>query len=373
MDELQQRYDAVRNILRLEERKARVHELEALTSDPALWEDQSRAVTLMAELAEEKKIIAQVEDAGALLELAREADFSPADRHQVETDIQALEQYALLSGPHDAASAILTIHAGTGGVDAQDWAEMLLRMYLRYVESGTSEAAEERTLSIDRRGWQVAVVELARGEEAGIKRAVLEIRGRHAYGLLKNEAGVHRLVRLSPFNAKNLRQTSFALVEVLPEIEQSHRVTVDEKELRIDVFRSGGHGGQSVNTTDSAVRVTHVPTGLTVTVQNERSQHQNKATALTILQSKLMRLQEVKNAEERAMLKGEFREGSWGNQIRSYVLQPYQMVKDHRTEQESANIQEVLDGNLKLFIESCLRQPQPAEAADPAGPDLSYT
>jgi peptide chain release factor 2 len=247
-------------------------------------------------------------------------------------------------------------------VDAQDWAEMLLRMYLRYVERGSQELPDDRALAIARTGWKADLIERADAEEAGIKRAVIQVTGDFAYGLLKAEAGVHRLVRLSPFNAKNLRQTSFALVEVLPMVDQKTSVQINQDDIRIDVFRAGGHGGQGVNTTDSAVRITHTPSGIVVSVQNERSQHQNKATAMGILQAKLERLQALRNDEERAMLRGELREGSWGNQIRSYVLQPYQMVKDHRTNWETAAVQQVLDGQLGPAIAAYLQHAAPTHS-----------
>lgn len=353
LSELQERFSVLRTVLKAEEKRAELASLKEKAQASTLWDDQEGAVKLLSELSSIEQLVGTLDELEAFLELSE--GLSEADMAQLERDIVKLEQQALLSAEHDKASALLTIHAGTGGVDAQDFAEMLQRMYLRYIESGKTEQVEDRALSVDRSSWQADIIELTRGEEAGIKRAVIEVRGAYAYGLLKSEAGVHRLVRLSPFNAKNLRQTSFALIEVIPEVEQASGVTIDEKELRIDVFRAGGHGGQGVNTTDSAVRLTHIPTGLVVSVQNERSQHQNKATAMKILQSKLVRLQELKNAEETAILKGEFKEGSWGNQIRSYVLQPYQLVKDYRSDFETSDVSAVLDGKIQGLIEAYLK------------------
>jgi peptide chain release factor 2 len=350
--ELIQRLSALEGPLQIEGATSRRTELRQLVEDPALWSDQERAVALTGELANLEKLLTQWQDIHELLGMGEE--LGEQELSQLALDVAALEQRALLSGPHDANGAILTIHAGTGGTDAQDWASLLERMYLRYIEQGKTEASGDQTLAIDRRGWQVEVLERNAGEEAGIKRVTLAVKGGFSYGLLKSEAGVHRLVRLSPFNAKNLRQTSFALVEVLPQIDRAGEVAINDADLQIDVFRSGGAGGQHVNTTDSAVRLTHLPTGLTVTVQNERSQHQNKAKAMQILEAKLARLAELKSAEEVAILKGEFREGTWGNQIRSYVMQPYQLVKDHRNGVETAAVQTVLDGDLKPFIEAQL-------------------
>jgi peptide chain release factor 2 len=352
--DLHHRYAQLAEALDLDHKRIRLAEIETRTQATDLWDNQEEAVSLLAEQTELKKIIDQAEAIAEYLLIGDE--LSEADLATLDKEITALERQLLLSDKHDPASAILTVHAGTGGVDAQDWAEILMRMYLRFVEKGGVEEPSERPLAIDRTGWKASIIELNKGEEAGIKKVVIEIQGRYAYGLLKGEQGVHRLVRLSPFNAKNLRQTSFALVEVLPEIDQATTIQIDEKDLRIDVFRAGGHGGQGVNTTDSAVRITHLPSGIVVSVQNERSQHQNKATALTILKSRLQMLQEVKNSEERAMVRGEVKEGSWGNQIRSYVLQPYQMVKDHRTEWETSSVQSVLDGDLKGAIEAYLSQ-----------------
>jgi peptide chain release factor 2 len=241
------------------------------------------------------------------------------------------------NGPYDANGAIVGIFAGAGGVDAQDWASMLLRMYLRWAENS---------------GFKTKMIDESAGEEAGLKSASFEVSGPLAYGKLKGENGVHRLVRLSPFNAQNLRQTSFAKVEILPEIDEPETVPIDEKDLKIDVFRAGGHGGQSVNTTDSAVRVTHLPTGITVSIQNERSQIQNKETAMTILRSKLAHLQLQQHKENIAELKGPNQSAEWGNQIRSYVLHPYKQVKDLRTGQESSDPKAVLDGELGQFIEA---------------------
>jgi peptide chain release factor 2 len=233
----------------------------------------------------------------------------------------------------------LSIHAGAGGTDAQDWAGMLLRMYVRYAEKA---------------GWSVTTIEESAGDEAGIKSVTIEISGPFAYGKLKGEHGVHRLVRLSPFNADNLRQTSFAKVEIMPKIDRPDEVAIDEKDLKIDVYRSGGHGGQSVNTTDSAVRITHVPTGLVVAIQNERSQLQNRETAMTILRSRLAQLQMEQHAEALSELKGPNQSAEWGNQIRSYVLHPYKQVKDLRTRYETTDPDAVLDGSLDSLINAYL-------------------
>ncbi|MBU6389528.1 peptide chain release factor 2 [Patescibacteria group bacterium] len=349
---LRQRFQALRSVLSIDEKRTELGELELASHAPDLWNDQEQAVRLLSRLNTVQALLEEWEELDGYLSM--EGELSESDLQALDGQITNLEKQALLSGEHDESNAILTIHAGTGGVDAQDWAAMLQRMYIRFVEQGKTEQENERTMSIDRSRWKVELLDLISGEEAGIKKAVLEVQGSYAYGLLKAEAGVHRLVRLSPFNAKNLRQTSFALVEVIPEVEQGKAVQIDEKDLRIDVFRSGGHGGQGVNTTDSAVRLTHIPSGIVVAVQNERSQHQNKATAMKILQARLTRLQEEREQQETAILKGEFKEGSWGNQIRSYVMQPYQMVKDHRTEFETAQVQQVLDGAIGPFITAYL-------------------
>jgi peptide chain release factor 2 len=258
---------------------------------------------------------------------------------QYEREFSELRGALLLSGAYDDYDAIMTIHAGAGGTDAQDWARMLLRMYTRWAE---------------RHGYKTTIDDESAGDEAGIKSVTLEIGGAFAYGKLKSEHGVHRLVRLSPFNADNLRQTSFAKVEIMPKIEKPEEVAVDEKELKIDVYRSGGHGGQSVNTTDSAVRITHLPTGIVVAIQNERSQLQNKETALTILRSRLAQLQLEQHAERISELKGPNEQAAWGNQIRSYVLHPYKMVKDLRTRHETSDVDGVLDGELDPFIDTYL-------------------
>jgi len=253
---------------------------------------------------------------------------------------EKFEFYLLMAGKYDRANAIMAIHSGTGGREAQDWAEMLMRMYFRFAE---------------RQGWRVRILDESRGSEGGLKSATVSIQGTWAYGYLKSEAGVHRLVRISPFDAEKMRHTSFALVEVLPELPESVDIKIDPSELRIDTFCAGGHGGQSVNTTHSAVRIVHIPTKITVSCQNERSQQQNKETALKILKTRLHQLEEEKRTEKKEALRGEYAAAEWGNQIRSYVLQPYRMVKDHRTKYETADTEGVLDGNLEPFMESYLR------------------
>ena len=255
-------------------------------------------------------------------------------------DFATLEFATLMGDEYDEHDAIIAIHAGAGGTDAQDWAEMLLRMYMRYAE---------------RKGWTVKMLDESRGTEAGIKSATLSIEGRYAYGHFKAEAGVHRLVRLSPFNSDQLRQTSFALLEVLPELGEIAEVKIDAKDIRIDTYLAGGHGGQGVQTTYSAVRITHLATGIVVTCQNERSQTQNKETAMRILRAKLHKRYLEERAAEKKKLRGEFTSAEWGNQIRSYVLHPYQMVKDHRTKYETADTQAVLDGDLDRFVEAYLK------------------
>jgi peptide chain release factor 2 len=253
---------------------------------------------------------------------------------------EKLEFSTLMDGEHDSSDAIVAIHAGAGGTDAQDWAEMLLRMFSRYAE---------------RKDWEIKMLDMSRGSEAGIKSAIFSVRGRFAYGYLNAEAGVHRMVRLSPFNSDNLRQTSFALVEVLPDLGEAKEIQVDPKDLRIDTFLSSGHGGQGVQTTYSAVRITHLPTGIVVSCQNERSQTQNKETALRVLRARLHALALAEHEEEKQRLRGEFTSAEWGNQIRSYVLHPYKMVKDHRTKYETQDTEAVLDGDLDEFVEAYLR------------------
>lgn len=259
----------------------------------------------------------------------------------LEKKIDQAEVEALLSEPYDNHAAYLTIHAGAGGTEAQDWAAMLLRMYQRWAEE---------------KGYEVELLDSLAGEEAGIKSATLRIAGSYAYGYLKSENGVHRLVRISPFDAARRRHTSFASVEVLPELEQDEEVVIDPEDLRIDTFRASGHGGQHVNKTESAVRITHLPTGIVVQCQNERSQHANRLTAMKILQAKLFELKRRQEEERLNALKGEQKEIAWGSQIRSYVLQPYQMVKDHRTGLELGNVEAVLDGDIDALILAYLRQ-----------------
>ena len=363
LDDLKLRLTALRarledawRILDLAARKEEIGALETVTSAPDFWSDADRAKREMQKLSDLRKeydswsdLRADIETLEEMLEmLSGEKSLEDADVADAEKDLSKLEERfqkmeftMLFSGEHDASSAVISIHAGAGGTDAQDWAEMLMRMYFRYAE---------------KKNWSVRLVDESRGTEAGIKSATFFVEGRHAYGHLKGEAGVHRLVRLSPFNADSLRQTSFALVEVLPEFDDSVSIEIKPDDLRIDTFMSGGKGGQSVNTTYSAVRIVHLPTKITVSCQNERSQQQNKETAMKILKAKLLQLKEQEMLKEKQELRGEYHTAAWGNQIRSYVLQPYRMVKDLRTNYETSDTDGVLDGDLDAFVEAELRQ-----------------
>lgn len=327
-------------------------ELEVLMQAPEFWQDQKKAkrvsqqsARLTAEIDSwrslEKAIsdtltIARADERDLDVNLRQEID-QQADK--LEKKYYELERGLLLAGVHDASNAILSIHAGAGGDDAQDWAEMLSRMYLRFCEQ---------------QGWRTEILDASRGGEAGIKSMTISVSGSYAYGLLKSEKGVHRLVRLSPFDADKARHTSFAMVEVLPELDEMETVEVDDKDLRIDTFMSSGKGGQSVNTTYSAVRIVHLPTNISVSCQNERSQQQNKAMALNILKAKLQQLKEEERVKEIKDLKGKHIDVAWGNQIRSYVLHPYKLVKDLRTGYEVSDPDLVLNGNILGFIDSFL-------------------
>jgi peptide chain release factor 2 len=323
-------------------------QLRTVSQQPDFWNDSTRAQDVMKQIAKLEaraepwqRLLKTSQEVAELLELKDET-LNQEISEQVaglQTSFDILKEDLKFNGPYDTHDAIVGIYAGAGGTDAQDWAQMLLRMYLRYFEKN---------------GWKVTTIDESAGDEAGIKSVTLEVSGSYVYGKLQGEQGVHRLVRLSPFNSDNLRQTSFAKVEIMPKIDQPEDLAIDEKELKIDVYRSGGHGGQSVNTTDSAVRVTHLPTGLVVAIQNERSQLQNKETAMTILRSRLAKLQLEQHQEALSELKGPNQSAEWGNQIRSYVLHPYKQVKDLRTRYETSDPDSVLDGNLDELITAYL-------------------
>lgn len=336
--------------IKLDQLKNDLSSLTAKMANPDFWSDQQAAQSISKQHAQLESRIHPWEDllkeSQELQELVQLDDNKLADDLEKQynktiKDFEALKTELQFSGPFDSHNAIMQLHAGAGGTDAQDWAQMLMRMYVRWAEA---------------HNYSVEVIDQSAGEEAGIKSATLEITGHFIYGKLKGEHGVHRLVRLSPFNSDNLRQTSFAKVEILPVIDKPDELELDDKDLKIDVYRSGGHGGQSVNTTDSAVRVTHIPTGITVAIQNERSQLQNKETALTILRSRLAQLQLEQHKEKIAEIKGPNQSAEWGNQIRSYVLHPYKQVKDLRTRYESSDSDKVLSGDLDPFIKAYLEQ-----------------
>lgn len=353
LEELSTKLAGMRDMLHIEAKRVQIDELSQAVNAPGFWSNQELATKKSKELSDVqcevelwKKLSKESMD---LCEMAQldEVDKDVNLREDLEKsyialkkDVEKLEFNTLLDGKHDAKNAIVSIHAGSGGTEAQDWAEMLLRMYMRYGEH---------------KGWRLMMLDESRGQEAGIKSATFRVEGRYAFGYLKSEHGTHRLVRISPFDAEKMRHTSFALVEVIPEIDESDAFELDEKEIRIDTFMSGGKGGQSVNTTYSAVRIVHIPTGITVSCQNERSQLQNKENALKVLKSKLQKVHEEKEEEERLKLRGEYKSPEWGSQIRSYVLHPYHMVKDLRTRYETTEDQRILDGDLDEFVEAYLR------------------
>ncbi|KOS54349.1 peptide chain release factor 2 [Rhodococcus sp. GXMU-t2271] len=353
--ELATTLETVEAVLDVDELRRRIDELEHQAADPELWNDQEHAQQVTSQLSHAQGELRRVEelrsrldDLPVLYELAegeegedRTTALADADteRAALRTDIEAMEVRTLLSGEYDQRDALVNIRAGAGGVDAADWAEMLMRMYIRWA---------------DKHGYPVEVYDTSYAEEAGIKSATFAIKAPYTYGTLSVEMGTHRLVRISPFDNQGRRQTSFAEVEVLPVVETTDHIDVDENDIRVDVYRSSGPGGQSVNTTDSAVRLTHIPTGIVVTCQNEKSQLQNKVSAMRVLQAKLL---ERKRQEERAEMDALKGDGgsSWGNQMRSYVLHPYQMVKDLRTEHEVNNPAAVLDGDIDGFLEEGIR------------------
>jgi peptide chain release factor 2 len=314
--------------------------------EPGFWDDQERAAKVSAEHARTqrkldtfRKLESELSDIEDLEELAAEDESMQGEldaaRAAFESKLEELEEQRLFAGEYDSGDAVVSVHAGAGGTDSQDWAEMLLRMLMRWAE---------------RRGFKVELAEASPGEEAGIKSSSFIVRGENAYGLFSAEKGVHRLVRISPFDAASRRHTAFALVEVSPLVEGDVDVEVDEADLQIDTYRASGAGGQHVNKTDSAVRITHRPSGIVVQCQNERSQSSNKATAMAMLRSKLLELEQQKRREELAKEKGEAQDVAWGSQIRSYVLHPYTMVKDHRTNHEMGDVNRVLDGDLDGFV-----------------------
>ncbi|MDP8253655.1 MAG: peptide chain release factor 2 [Candidatus Kaelpia aquatica] len=345
---LKERFQELRGFFNLDKKNNYIAEIEKKMSQPGFWDQGSKNTSILKELKILKESVEgfkflerELRDLEELIGISTDEESSSLSKelNKVESEIDRLEFKIYLSEPYDSGNAIISIHAGAGGTESCDWAQMLIRMYSRWVE---------------KKGYKIEMLDVLEGEEAGIKRATFIIKGDYVYGFLKSEKGVHRLVRISPFDANKRRHTSFALVESLPEVE-AVEVAIDDKDLRVDTFRSSGAGGQHVNTTDSAIRITHNPTGVVVECQNERSQHKNKASAMKVLRSKIYDLNKEKQKEELQgmRVKGDI---GWGHQIRSYVLHPYTMVKDHRTNLEVGNAQGVLDGNIDSFIEAYLKK-----------------
>ena len=333
--------------------ETRLGEIDNIIQDSSFWNDPEKAQKIMQEkkLSEKKvdgykKLSERFDDVNVLIEMAEESDDTSLvpeiteEFNGLKAQIEELRLETLLSGEYDANNAILSIHSGAGGLEAQDWAGMLLRMYTRWCE---------------RKGYKCQFVDVQNDDEAGIKSATVMVKGDNAYGYLKNEAGIHRLVRISPFDSNARRHTSFAAVDVAPEVDENIEVEIAPEDIRVDTYRSSGAGGQHVNTTDSAIRITHLPTNIVVTCQNERSQHQNREVAMKVLMGKLIELKEREHKERIDELKGDYGQIAWGSQIRSYVLQPYTMVKDHRTNAEMGDAQRVLDGDIDYFINEKLK------------------
>lgn len=345
-----------RSIFEIEKKNSKKIELEKEMSEPGFWDNPEYAQRVVGEFKDAKNITEQFseleKDIKDVMELAEMVEAEESEEasmqteieehfHTIEREYRSFRVEVTLSGEYDRLNVFMSIHAGAGGTEACDWTAMLLRMYCRWIES---------------RGWKYSLVDENPDEEAGYKRVMLHITGTYAYGYLKSEIGVHRLVRISPFDAQGKRHTSFAAVDVIPEYEENSDIDIQENDIRIDTYRSSGAGGQHVNVTDSAVRITHIPTGIVVQCQNERSQHKNKSTAMKILKSRLEHLEEIKRDRRMKELYGEKGEIAWGNQIRSYVLTPYTMVRDHRTDLKKGNFQKVLDGDLDDLIYAYLDQ-----------------
>jgi peptide chain release factor 2 len=337
------------SVFDIESKRSQLIDLQLQIENPGFWNDPETAQRVMkhlsflnGELQEWQDLSTRLADT---LELVKMMDDDlrielEAETSKIENEISHLEFEAKFSGKYDRGDALLAIHSGAGGTDSQDWAEMLQRMYLRWAEA---------------RNYRTEILDLTEGEEAGIKSTTIAVNGRFAYGYLRSEKGVHRLVRLSPFDSAHRRHTSFALIEVLPQVEEDAEVSIDPEDLRVDVYRSSSAGGQNVQKNATAIRITHLPTGIVVTCQNERSQTQNRENAMRVLRSRLVELKQREQEEKIAELRGEYQKAEWGNQIRSYVLHPYQLVKDHRTGYESGNTQSVLNGDIEDFIDAYLR------------------